>query len=257
MSGRRILLTGLPAGVGATTLALELGRALGELGRSTAVASSLKSLPASLGQRPAGRSPHGVVFGLGGGEAYIPLELLRPANHPEALAVLCRDCEFLLLDRFTGLAIRPSDWYSFATEVIVIVDGQPENNSKALGLLARICQDWPQLPVYLVFNRIPEWPDWAVQGRDFNQKCENRLGRRFPALGGLPITAELARCRQQADTLLGLYPNHPGSRVVKHMARQLLHMDVNWAHDPAVRVHHPGRVSPMSTSEPTRSLLDV
>jgi hypothetical protein len=82
MTGRRILLTGLPAGAGCSSLAIELAQALAGLGRSVAVAGSLKGLPVTLAQRPAGRSPHGVVFGLGGGAAYIPLEMLQPRASP-------------------------------------------------------------------------------------------------------------------------------------------------------------------------------
>jgi hypothetical protein len=153
--------------------------------------------------------------------------------------------------------VADSPWYQLASEVIVIVDGQPQNESRALVLLARIQAAWPHLPVYLVFNRIAEWPDWSVQGRDFNQKCENRLRRRFPALGGLPINPEWARCRRQADTLLNQFPNHPGSRVIKHMARQLLHLEVIWAHDPDVLVHRPSRVSPNAPKDMSRSLLNA
>ena len=255
MSGRRILLTGLPSGVGCSRLAIELAHALADLGRSTAVAGALKDMPRSFAPRPAGKSPHGVVFGLGGGNAWIPLELLQPAGRQESLAALAPDCEFLLLDRFTGLAIADSDWYRQATEVIVIIDGQPESESKALHLLGRIDKAWPTLPVYLVFNRVASWPDWQVLGRDFNQKSEKVCRRRFPALGGMPITAEMARCRQEGRSLLDLYPNHPCSRNLKLMARQLLHLEVIWAHDPKVLVHSPNRSSQDARHDTKRSVI--
>ncbi len=241
MSPRRILVSGLPSGCGCSMVAASLAHCLNELERRVALVGPLADLPARLHRAPAARGASLSAFGLGGGAAYLPLELLQPPGRTQALRQQPLDCDFLLLDRFTGLAVAGQEWYDLADEVLLVVDLEEGRESKSLHLAARICAAWPDLPLYVLLNRTAEWPDWQVLGREFNRKTEKICGRRFPVLGGIPITIEMERAARERISFAELFPNHPATRILKQAARQLLHMEVSWAHDPQVLVHSPNR----------------
>ena len=238
MEGRTILMAGLPAGQGVSSLSLALGDALAELGRDVLVATALDNMPPAEMTPRGERRDTGLVLQMRHGPGLCPLEFLAPPQ-TASLRRLSEEADFLLIDRFTGLAVADSSWYNMADEVLLLVDAREDGPAKGLLLASRILRDQPGLPVYVCFNRISYNQDWQQLGEEFNSRLESLGGRELLILGGIREALDTRRASREQVSLLRAVPNHPNSRVIRSLARRLLHLEMAWAHRPDLLVHAP------------------
>lgn len=233
---RRLLISGVPAGAGASSMARGLAEALGGLGRQVQLAISLDDLPVLTGgPLPARQADGAVVFPQPDGCDLVPLELLDPRRPVDSLARLSRTGDWLLIDRFTGLSVGQSTWYALADELLLVVDGRPGQDTRALLLLGHVFGHWPALPVSLVFNRLEAGSSWQLAAQRFNARLRRHYGRELPVLGGVREAEEFRRADRERRAITKVFPNHPASRTLRQVARQLLHLDVARAQHPAWR----------------------
>jgi MinD-like ATPase involved in chromosome partitioning or flagellar assembly len=233
---RRLLISGLPAGAGASAMASGLAEALAGLGRSVIHAAPLKDLPPLGGAgRPAHRLDGAVLFPQEEGLELAPLELLDAERPTESLLRASLGGDWLVVDRFTGLRVEGNPWYALADELLLVVDGRPGQDTRALLLLGHIFAHWPQLPVSLLFNRLEAGSPWQVVAQRFGSRLLRHFGRELPALGGVQEAYEFGRAHAERRAITRLFPNHPAARTLRQVARQLLHLDVARAQVPAWR----------------------
>ncbi len=238
MDGRTILLTGLPAGQGVSSLGLALGDALAELGREVLIATGLDNMPPAEMTPRGERRDTGLVLQMRHGPSLCPLEFLAQPAHA-SLRRMSEEADFVLVDRFTGLAVANSPWYAMADEVLLMVDAREDGPAKGLLLASRILRDQPGLPVYVCFNRISYNQEWQQLGDEFNARLEALGGRELLVLGGIRDALDSRRATREHVSLLRAVPNHPNSRVIRSLARRLLHLEMAWAHRPDLMVHAP------------------
>jgi hypothetical protein len=239
---RKILISGLPGGAGCSSLSLALADALQMMKRQTILCSSLNDLPIFPGcNHPVLQLDGGMIFQQPDYPGYIPVELLDNPSDASSLKRLNPVCEFLLIDRFTGLNISGNSWFEFANEVIVVVDARPEKETRSLMLIKHIVDSQPNLPIYLYFNRLDAQDTLQKYEQKFTLRSKRYFKRELPALGGAYISAEQVRSGQDSKSILRLFPNHPTSRMIRSMARQLLHLETTFAGKPSMMVHSPNK----------------
>lgn len=233
---RRLLISAVPAGAGASSMAHGLSDALAGMGRQVQLATAIEDLPPLAGGTLTARQSDGaVVFGSSEGCDLVPIELLDPRRPTDSLARLSRTGDWLIVDRFTGLHIAQSTWYAIADELLLVVDGRPGLDTRALLLLGHVFEHWPALPVSLLFNRLDALSSWQVFAQRFNARLRRHFGRELPVLGGVWEADEFERASRERKPITRVYPNHPAARTLRQVARQLLHLDVARAQHPAWR----------------------
>lgn len=221
--GRCLLVTGLPAGLGASTFSMACADAIAAMGRRVALLSSLSSLPDLTGGLPA--RPFGSLYLFprpSGGPDLIPIELADEQDLASGLRRVKAEYDMVVIDRFTGLNVQDSRWYGHADEIVVIVDGRPGQESRSLMLLGRIVRYWPDRDVSFLYNRVHSTLSWDAQLQRFLNRLETQFGFKPHCLGILPEAGELQRARRECRAFNRMYPNHPASRRLRQMARHLL-----------------------------------
>jgi hypothetical protein len=221
--GRIILLTGLPAGLGASTVALALADALCGMERAVTLVASLAGLgrPA-LGPRPARPLGSAWLLPQEQGPDLLPLELADAAGLPAVLGLAALETDFVLVDRFTGLHVKDSPWYRVADEVLLLVDGRPAMESRGLRLAGHVRRHWPGLPLHVLHTRMGGPFNWQTQSARFLRRLDHLPGAALQELGCLPEAPELQRARVEGKPFTRMYPNHPASRTLRQGARLLL-----------------------------------
>ncbi len=241
---RKLLITGLPVGLGATMAARGLGDALHDLRRRVCILTGLADCPGLKGaQQTVTRRAGGLVFRNLRGPDFVPLETLEAADEAEALRTIDPDCEFLIIDRFTGLNVRQSSLYDLADEVLLMVDGRPGQSARSLILLSHILNRRPGLPVYALINHLTAGQGWQAAAQSFNNRCRRHLGRQVLILGGIDSAPEIARAQREQQSPVRMYPNHPASRMLRQVARHLLHVETTWAHRSDLLIYAPHRAA--------------
>ncbi len=220
---RRILLTGLPAGVGVSSIALALSDALIELKRSLCFFAPMKDL--ALERAPglgAVQSQWGTCFRATDDLHRIPLETLDSRNPIQAMQAMREDASLAVIDRFTGLNVRNSPWFAIADEVLVIVDGRPEHSHQSLAFIDRILQEWPRISLRILINRLPSWKSPAVASLDLRNLLQKRLAYSLDGIGVLHESTSMRRSSGEGQALTRIFPNAPEARCIRQMARRLL-----------------------------------
>ncbi|MDP2360249.1 MAG: hypothetical protein Q8O14_05800 [bacterium] len=221
--GRIILVAGLPAGLGASTVALALADAWCGVGRDVVLVSSLGTMgPALPTGRPVRRDGPACLLTQEQGPTLAPLELCDEAALPAFLPVLARDADVVLVDRFTGLHVKDNPWFRAAGEILLLVDGRAGMDSRSLMLAGHVLRHWPDRTLHLLHNRMEGPGNWQTSAAGFQRRLERHYGIQAPELGCLPAAAEIARSTREGRPFTRMYPNHPASRCLRQAARQLM-----------------------------------
>jgi len=225
-AGRVILLAGLPAGLGTSTVALALADALAGLGRAVLLVAPLAALGEAAWQAgPARMAGPACVLGQGPGPGLVPLELSDEQALPAALPALAREADFIIVDRFTGLRVADSPWHRAADDLLLLVDGRPGMDTRALLLAGHILRHWPDRRLMVLHTRMKGPFNWQTAAARFLQRLARHHGAAPCDLGCLPEAPEIARAAREGKPFTRLFPNHPGSRQMRLAARQLVRMD--------------------------------
>jgi len=221
--GRIILLTGLPAGLGASTVALALAEALCGMDRAVTLVASLAGLgKPALGSRPARPLGGAWLLPQDQGPDLLPLELADDAGLPAVLGLAALETDFVLVDRFTGLRVKDSPWYRVADEILLLVDGRPAMESRGLRLAGHLRRHWPGRPLHVLHTRMAGPFNWQTQAARFLRRLDGLPGAPVQELGCLPESPEIQRARAEGKPFTRMYPNHPASRTLRQGARLLL-----------------------------------
>jgi hypothetical protein len=232
--GRILLITGLPAGLGASCVALALADALSGMDRGVVLAASLAGLGnpplSSLPARPLGPA---WLLPQETGPDFLPLELCEEQTLPMLLPLLARETDFILVDRFTGLFVKDNAWYRAADEILLLVDGRAGMDTRSLLLAGHIQRNWPRKILHVLHTRMSGPFNWQTQAARFLRRLERQPGMTARELGCLPEAPEIQRAREAGRPFTRMYPNHPASRQLRQSARHLLRLADQTAAEPA------------------------
>lgn len=230
-TGRILLVTGLPVGVGASSVSLALADALCGLERAVVLVASLAGLGnPPLSPLPAQSIGPAWLLPQECGPDFLPLELCDEQLLPALLPLLAREADFVLVDRFTGLHVKDNPWYRAAHEVILLVDGRPSQDTRSLLLAGHIQRNWPEKALHVLHTRMSGPFNWQTQAARFQRRVEGLHGLPALEMGCLPEAPEFQRAHEEGKAMTRMYPNHPGSRQLRQTARRLLRLG-----DPALR----------------------
>lgn len=226
--GRIVLVTGLPAGLGASTVALALADALAGMGRGVMLVGRLSSLgDVAPDARPARQLGPALVLPQTVGPDLVPLDLCDEALLPQALSLLAREADFVLVDRFTGLSVKDSPWFRAAGEILLLVDGRPGMDTRSLLLAGHVLRHWPDKALHLLHNRMDGPFNWQTMSARFQRRVLRHHGVLPLDLGCLPQAPEIARATREGKAFSRMYANHPGARQIRQVARQLLRLGLS------------------------------
>lgn len=221
--GRVVLLTGLPAGVGVSTVALALAEALCAQSRSVLLVAPLAAVGGLLRQGGERRQIMGATLvESSGGLSVAPLELCREEQLPALLPVLALESDFVLVDRFTGLRVAGNPWQRVADETLLVVDGRPGMDVRGLMLAGHLGRHWQGRPLHLLHTRMGEGHSPERAPALFRHRLEQLGLRPSLDLGCLPDDRAIARASREGVPFTRMFPNHPASRRLRQAARALM-----------------------------------
>jgi MinD-like ATPase involved in chromosome partitioning or flagellar assembly len=220
----RILMTGLPAGVGVSSLALSLADALLELKRSVRYFAPVKDLAVERAHAlSAVQLDYGTILRASDGLDRIPLESLDASWFQSHIVALSETADYALVDHFTGLSIKNSPWYDLADEIVLVLDGRPKQAVRNMAYIARVRQYWSHLPMRLVLNRLPKGQSAVTASQELRSMLSERLSYVPSSLAIFHESKSFQLATREGLALTRIFPNSPEARCMRQMARQLLH----------------------------------
>lgn len=221
--GRIVLLTGLPAGVGVSTVGLALAEALCVQSRAVTLVAPLMALGGLLRNGGPVQSMAGATtVEAGEGLRLVPLELSQEENLPGLLPLLSLEADFVLVDRFTGLRVADNPWQRAADESLLVADGRPGMGTRSLMLAGHLARHWPLRPLHVLHTRMAEGHPLDRGPAGFHHRLETLGVKAALDLGCLPDDAGLARASREGVPFTRMFPNHPASRRMRQAARTLI-----------------------------------
>lgn len=237
---RTIAITGGKGGVGKTSVAINLGTAFCELGRSTMLLDAdmgLANVDVLLGLRTRFNLEHvvggqcslgDIIVTAGSGLRVVPassgsLEMatLDRAHHGgviNAFSELFEPLDVLLIDTAAGLTESVLTYAEAAHRAVVVVCDEPASLTDAYGLIKVMQRRRPDCSVEVVTSMVES----ASQGRALYEKLA-RVTSRFLGfvpgyLGAIPYDEHLRRAVQQQTSVVEAYPWSASARAFKKLA---------------------------------------
>jgi flagellar biosynthesis protein FlhG len=235
-----IAVTGGKGGIGKTSMAINLGTALCELGRHVMLLDAdlgLANADVLLGLRTRFNLEHvisgdctlqDVIVTAASGLRLVPassgsveMATLSRAQHSgviNAFSELFEPIDHLLIDTAAGLGESVLTYSEAAQRVVVVVCDEPASLTDAYGLIKVLHRRRPDCRINVVANMV----DSASQGRALYEKLA-RVTERFlqfvpTYFGMIPFDDYLRRAVQQQTSVVEAYPWSASARAFKKLA---------------------------------------
>jgi flagellar biosynthesis protein FlhG len=236
-----IAITGGKGGVGKTSVAINLGTALSELGRQVMLLDAdlgLANVDVLLGIRTRFNLEHvvkgdcelqDVIIKASSGMRLVPassgslsMATLGRAEHAgliHAFSELFDPVDILLIDTAAGLNESVLTFSEAAQRVVVVVCDEPASLTDAYGLIKFLARRQPGCRIEVVANMV----DSAAHGRALFDKLA-RVTDRFLGIvpsfyGSIPHDEFLRRAIQKQSAVVQSYPGSQSARAFKRLAR--------------------------------------
>jgi flagellar biosynthesis protein FlhG len=237
-----IAVTGGKGGVGKTTVAVNIGTALCELGRRVMLLDAdlgLANVDVVLGLRTRYNLEHvmsgdcslaDVMVTAPSGLKLVPassgnvgmanMDRLQHAGLISAFSELFDPIDVLLVDTAAGIGESVVTFAEAAQRVAVVVCDEPASLTDAYGLIKVLCRRQPNCRIEVVANMV-ESPN---HGRALYDKLA-RVTERFLGVvpsyfGTIPQDEYLRRAIQRQGTVVEHYPGSASARAFKKLARE-------------------------------------
>jgi flagellar biosynthesis protein FlhG len=237
-----IAITGGKGGVGKTTVAINLGTALAQLGREVLLLDAdlgLANVDVLLGIRARYNLEHvisgdcdlrDVIIEAPSGLKLVPassgsvsMAMLDRAQHAgviNAFSELFEPIDVLLIDTAAGLSETVLTFTEAAQRVVVVVCDEPASLTDAYGLIKVLSRRQPGCRIDVVANMV----DSPAHGRALFEKLA-RVTDRFLGLvpayyGSVPHDEFLRRAIQKQTAVVESYPGSASARAFKKLARE-------------------------------------
>jgi len=235
-----IAITGGKGGVGKTTVAVNIGTALCELGRRVMLLDAdlgLANADVVLGLRTRFNLEHvmsgdcalaDVMVTAPSGLKLVPassgnlgmanMNRLQHAGLISAFSELFEPLDVLLVDTAAGIGESVVTFAEAAQRVAVVVCDEPASLTDAYGLIKVLCRRQPHCRIEVIANMV-ESPN---QGRALFDKLA-RVTERFLGIvpnyfGAIPHDDYLRRAIQRQGTVVEAYPSSVSARAFKRLA---------------------------------------
>ncbi|WP_024890277.1 P-loop NTPase [Luteimonas huabeiensis] len=253
---RTLAVTGGKGGVGKSSVSVNLGIALADLGRRALLLDAdlgLANVDVLLGLSPrrtladlvAGRCGLEDVLVEGpGGLLIVPaasgrrhMAELRPAEHAGLVHMfdeLQRELDVMLIDTAAGITDSVLTFCQAAQDTLVVVCDEPASITDAYALIKVLCRERGVDRVQVVANMVRG----ASEGRALYDKlarvCERFIGDvSLNYLGAVPQCDWLRMSVQRQQAVVRAYPGSPSARALVEIARRA----ARWQAPPAPRGH--------------------
>ncbi|MBI4083686.1 MAG: MinD/ParA family protein [Candidatus Lambdaproteobacteria bacterium] len=240
---RVISITSGKGGVGKTNIVLNLGLALGRLGRKVLVLDAdmgLSNLDVLLGLTPRytlehvmnGRKdileiiltgPEGVRI-LPSGSGISELSEMTFEQQMFLFKELSRiedDLDYLLIDTGAGISSNVLRFNASANEVVVVANPEPTSITDAYALMKLLAIKYHLRDFGLIANAVISARDGDALYERLNGVCTQFLQVNLAFLGAVPFDANLRKAVRQQRALIELYPASPAGKSLSEIAARL------------------------------------
>ena len=242
-STRTIAISSGKGGVGKTSVAINLGLALGQLGRRVVLLDAdlgLANVDVLLGLRPTYHLGH-VVSGertisdilveVAPGFAVIPggsglAELIDlPRHQRDALigsfTLLDRLANILIIDTAAGVSSDVSSFVLAASDLVVVTTPDPAAITDAYALVKVVTGLGANPRIRLLVNQVSGSAEADEVARKLTDVARRFLGVEVGTAGFVPTDPHVAQAARKQTALLTLFPEAPASRKFAEVARML------------------------------------
>jgi flagellar biosynthesis protein FlhG len=235
-----VAITGGKGGVGKTLVAVNLGAALAQLGRSAMLLDAdlgLANVDVLLGLHARLNLEHvingecelaDVIVTASSGLRVVPassgsltMATLARAQHAgliHAFSQLLEPLDVLLIDTAAGLGDGVVTFSEAAQRVVVVACDEPASLTDAYGLIKVLCRRQSGCRIEVVANMV----DNAAQGRALYDKlarvCDRFLGLTPAYLGHIPHDEYLRQAVRRQSTVVETHPSSPSARAFQRLA---------------------------------------
>lgn len=240
---RVIAVTSGKGGVGKTSIAVNLGLALRQLGHEVLIIDAdlgLANVDVVLGTNPALHLGHvvrgekrieDVIYTGPGGLKLIAagsgLQELLDVEEPElarfvhALQELEREADFVLIDTSAGLTRQVTAFVLAADEILVVTNPEPTAMTDAYAVIKIITRHRPGANIRLILNEVDNEEDAEVAINRISMAALRFLGVQIDSLGHVPSDLTVPRAIKQQQPFLLSYPGGAAARAVRELAARL------------------------------------
>lgn len=270
-SGRTIAVASGKGGVGKTNLTVNLGLALGELGKTVTLFDAdlgLANVDVVLGVSPPYTLAHvarrekrladivysvrglKLVAGASGIEELVDLPEYELGQLVQDAAALKSD--FFLIDTGAGISRPVISLALAAQEVVVVTTPEPTALTDAYALVKVLARRSPNLILRLVVNRVQNLAEGERVASNLQRVVQEFLGVKLNLLGCIPEDRAVRSSIVRQEPLLSCFPQAPAARQLRLMAESLVG-GVGWP----VRGGLPGFLTRLRFFAHSRRLTDV
>ena len=240
---RTLAVTGGKGGVGKSSVSVNLGIALADLGRRTLLLDAdlgLANVDVLLGLSPrytladlvAGRCGLEDVLVEGpGGLLIVPaasgrrhMAELRPIEHAGLVHMfdeLQRELDVMLIDTAAGITDSVLTFCQAAQDAVVVVCDEPASLTDAYALIKVLCRERGVDRVQVVANMVRSANEGRALYEKLSRVCERFIGDvSLNYLGAVPNCDWLRMSVQRQQAVVRAYPGSPSARALVEIARR-------------------------------------
>ncbi len=228
-------------GVGKTSVAVNLGTALAQCGRSVMLLDAdlgLANIDVLLGLNPVTNLSHvldgthtldEIVVDGPDGLAIVPassgisrmtgLSIREQAGIIQAFSEFGRELDYLIVDVAAGISAEVATFCSASQQVLVVVCDEPASLTDAYALIKVLSRQYGVSRFQILSNMV----DHATHGHELFRKlqlvCDRFLDVNLAHLGSIPRDELVRSAIQRQKPVVSAYPGAPASRAFKKLAQ--------------------------------------
>lgn len=240
---RVISFTSGKGGVGKTSVVVNLGLALAEMGRSVLLLDAdlgLANIDVLLGLQPKhtlldvfeGRKPleeimltgpHGIsiIPAASGVESICNLDNQRKLLLMDAVENMAYGFDYILIDTQAGIGSDVMYFNSAAAEIVCIINAEPTSLTDAYALIKVLCNSYGERAISVLANDVAS----EEEGMGAFRRLEKAVGRflhvELKYVGYIPADPALCEAVRSQRALLELFPSSPAGLAFAGLSRRL------------------------------------
>lgn len=187
------------------------------------VINGQKTLPEILVRGPGGVQ---LVPGSSGLASIADMTDRQRARLLEGVEALQQQADFIIIDTMAGIGRNAVAFAAAADEVLLVTTPEPSAIVDAYAMLKCLYASRPDLFVRLIVNMSANLAQAKAVAAKLGKVSQQYLGKQLSFAGSLPRDNHAHQAVMQSQPFYLTYPEAPVSEAIGHIARRLLHHNV-------------------------------